>query len=191
MGNLIEQQAIDFSNVPIIQRGVKASVHLEDWEDVLFWDTMIQRVSPGRYNYHPLLALLYCLRNKDSRLSRKDFATCLPHQCKAVELLDNGKGILSRISKDLARMMNSSGILSDIDFVAEEARYSAMGLTEDNAYLRVRGHNLYDLLKCMGHQLCSAQQVDFENQILNASVPSEGSYWEIDCSAGDLRHILI
>lgn len=30
MGNLIEQQAIDFSNVPIIQRGVKASVHLED-----------------------------------------------------------------------------------------------------------------------------------------------------------------
>ena len=82
-------------------------------------------------------------------------------------------------------------IISDIDFVAEEARYFAMGLTEDNAYLRVRGHNLYDLLKCMGHQLCSAQQVDFENQILNASVPSEGSYWEIYCSAGDLRHILI
>lgn len=290
MGNLIEQQAIDFSNVPIIQRGVKASVHLEDWEDVLFWDTMIQRVSPGRYNYlahskadnghqasgssqclkykgymskqffacidsdmnyllqtaninadhyiaqtytyswenhyaeanglqarfasvlpalaqqfdfrhflseyskivyHPLLALLYCLRNKDSRLSRKDFATCLPHQCKAVELLDNGKGILSRISNDLVRMMNSSGVLSDIDFVAEETRYFAMGLTEDNAYLRVRGHNLYDLLKSIGHQLCSAQQVDFENQILNASVPSEGSYLEIDCSAGDLRQILI
>lgn len=36
MDNLIEQQAIDFSNVPIIQRDVKASVHLEDWEDVLY-----------------------------------------------------------------------------------------------------------------------------------------------------------
>ena len=51
MDNLIEQQAIDFSNVPIIQRDVKASVHLEDWEDVLYWDTIIQRVSPGKYNY--------------------------------------------------------------------------------------------------------------------------------------------
>ena len=290
MGNLIEQQAIDFSNVPIIQRGVKASVHLEDWEDVLYWDTMIQCVSPGRYNYlahsksdnghlasgssqclkyvgymsnkffacidsdmnyllqasnidvahyvaqtytyswenhyaeanglqdrlasvqpaiaqkfdfrcflseyskavyHPLLALLYCLRNKDSRLSRKDFAACLPHQCKAAELLNNGKGLLSKISKDLACMMNSSGVLSDIDFAAEEARYSAMGLTEDNAYLHIRGHNLYDLLKSMGHQLCSVHHVDFENQVLNASVPSEASYWEIGRSSGDLRQILI
>lgn len=290
MGNLIEQQAIDFSNVPIIQRGVKASVHLEDWEDVLFWDTMIQRVSPGRYNYlahskadnghlasgssqclkytgymskqffacidsdmnyllqmaninadhyvaqtftyswenhyaeanelqvrfasvlpivaqqfdfrqfllgysrivyRPLLALLYCLRNKDFRFSRKDFAACLPHQCKAVELVDNGKAILSRISNDLARMLNSSGVLSDIDFNLEETRYSAMGLSEDTAYLHVRGHNLYDLLKSIGHQLCSVHHVDFENQILNASLPLEGSYWEIDHCVGDLRQILI
>ena len=51
MANLIEQQAIDFANVPIIQRDIRASVHLEDWEDVLFWDTMIQREAPGRYNY--------------------------------------------------------------------------------------------------------------------------------------------
>ena len=71
MGNLIEQQAIDFSNVPIIQRGVKASVLLEDWEDVLFWDTMIQRVSPGQYNYlahskaengHPASGSSQCLK---------------------------------------------------------------------------------------------------------------------------------
>lgn len=141
--------------------------------------------------YHPLLALLYCMRNKDSRFSRKDFAACLPHQCKAVELLDNGRGILSRISNNLARMLNCSGVLSDIDFIAEETRYSAMGLTEDNAYLHVRGHNLYDLLKSMGHQLCSAQQVDFENQILNAAVPSTGSYWEIDRSTTDIQKILI
>ena len=88
-------------------------------------------------------------------------------------------------------MLNCSGVLSDIDFIAEETRYSAMGLTEDNAYLHVRGHNLYDLLKSMGHQLCSAQQVDFENQIQNAAVPSTGSYWEIDRSTTDIQKILI
>ena len=36
MGNFIEQQALDFANVSLIQRDVVASVHLEDWEDVLF-----------------------------------------------------------------------------------------------------------------------------------------------------------
>ena len=35
MGNFIEQQALDFANVSLIQRDVVASVHLEDWEDVL------------------------------------------------------------------------------------------------------------------------------------------------------------
>ena len=245
MANFIEQQATDFANVPIIQRGIRASVHLEDWEDVLFWDTMIQRVAPGRYNYlayskadnghrasgcsqclkyigytskqffvcidsdmnwllqkedmdashylaqtytyswenhyavadhlqkrlaavlpdvarqfdfrlflseyskivyHPLLALLYCLRNKDARLSQKKMFDCLPHQCKAVELLHNGKGILAEIDNRLSSLLNHSGILFDIDFETEEARYAALGLTEENAYLHTRGHNLYDLV---------------------------------------------
>jgi hypothetical protein len=44
MSNLIEEQALDFANVHYINRKIKASVHLEDWEDVLFWDTMIQRM---------------------------------------------------------------------------------------------------------------------------------------------------
>ncbi len=203
MANLIEQQALDFANVPIIQRGVRASVHLEDWEDVLFWDTMIQRVQPGRYNYlayskaeggqrasgsshcmkyvgytsnrffvcvdsdmnylmqtpgmdaskyvaqtytyswenhyaqadglqqrlavvlprlqfdikdfltqyskivyRPLLVLLWCLRNNDNRITKRDFTSCLPHQCKALELKNSGEGILQRMARDLESLLN-------------------------------------------------------------------------------------
>ncbi len=289
MANLVEQQAIDFANVPIIQRGIKASVHLEDWEDVLFWDTMIQRVSPGRYNYlayskadngeratgssqclrymeflserffvcidsdmryllneagidsdhfisqtytyswenhyckashlqarlakalpvvaqkfdfvqflneysrivyHPFLALLYCLRTHDARISRKDFTACLPHQCKAEQLANNGNGILCVIEQGLTDLIANSGVESDVDFDQEEKRYAELGLTMENAYLHVRGHNLYDLLKSIGHQLCSSYQVDFENQILNKSVPEEESYWQIGKVGEDLRHIL-
>jgi len=290
MANLIEQQAIDFANVPIILRGIRASVHLEDWEDVLFWDTMIQRVAPGRYNYlayskadngqrasgssqcmkyigytskrffvcvdsdmnhlmhkadmdvahclaqtytyswenhyaeavrlqsdlaavlpeaaakfdfqqflsayskivyRPLLALLYCLRNKDSRVTQKAFSACLPHQCKATELPDNGRGVLLRTEQNVNVMLNNSGILPEIDFSAEAARYVSMGLEESNAYLHVRGHNLYDLIKSIGHQLCSVHKVDFENSILNATVPDENSYWEVKYVADDLRQILL
>lgn len=287
MGNLIEQQALDFANVPIIQRGVRASVHLEDWEDVLFWDTMIQRIHPGRYNYlayskaeggqrasgssqcmkyvgytssrffvcvdsdmnylmqtpgmdasqyvaqtytyswenhyaqadglqqrlsavlpqlqfdirgflaqysklvyRPLLALLWCLRNKDKRLTRRDFATCLPHQCKAAELRNGGEGILQKMERDLTILLDRSGVLADVDIEAEAKRYAALDVTEDNAYLHVRGHNLYDLLRSMGRQLCSAHQVDFENRVLNASLPETNRYWQLTRVSSDLTQIL-
>lgn len=290
MANLIEQQAIDFANVPIIQREFRASVHLEDWEDVLFWDTMIQRIAPGRYNYlayskadngqratgisqcmkyvgytskqffvcvdsdmtfffntarmdathylaqtytyswenhyaeaehlqnrfvavlpdiaatfdfhrflfdyskivfHPLLALLYCLRNKNSRITQKKFWACLPHQCKSAELSDNGEGVLLKVKQKLDALLSQSGILGVIDFDAEEARYASIGLEEGNAYLHVRGHNLYDLIKSIGHQLCSSHKIDFENRILNMSVPEIDAYWEVEHAANDLQQILL
>ena len=286
-GNLIEQQALDFANVPIIQRGVRASVHLEDWEDVLFWDTIIQRTHPGRYNYlayskaeggqrasgssqcmkyvgytssrffvcvdsdldylmqtpsmdasrfvaqtytyswenhyaqsdglqqrlsavlpllqfdirsflaqyskttyRPLLALLWCLRNKDNRLTRRAFATCLPHQCKAVELRNGGEEILQKMERDLTDLLDRSGVLAEVDMEAEAKRYAALGVTEDNAYLHVRGHNLYDLLRSMGRQLCSAHQVDFDNHVLNASLPETNHYWQLTRVSDDLTQIL-
>ena len=290
MGTFIEQQAIDFANVPIIQRGIKASVHLEDWEDVLFWDTMIQRVSPGRYNYlayskaengqrasgssqclkyightskrffvcidsdmnyllqtaninashfvaqtytyswenhyteasrlqtaftsvapfavqkfnfkvfltdysrivyHPLLALLYCLRNKDPRITLRDFSACLPHQCKFDEMSNNGRSILTRIEEGLSDILSRSGISSEIDYKAEERRYRQLGLSVENAFLHIRGHNLYDLLKSIGHQLCSCRKIDFENQVLNATLPETTDYWEIEQTANDLHQILL
>ena len=284
MGNLIEQQALDFANVPLIQRDVKASVHLEDWEDVLFWDTMIQRTHPGHYNYlayskadnghrasgssqclkylghtskrffvcidsdmnyllqqpginassyvaqtytyswenhyamaealqqrlekavpqvgfsfggfihnysatvyRPLLALLWCLRNNDHRITRRGFASCLPHQCKASELANNGQGLLLKMQHNMADLMQN---VPDVDIEAEATRYAALGLTEANAYLHVRGHNLYDLLRSMGRQLCSAHQVDFENTVLNAALPNHNLYWHLNHVASDLNEIL-
>lgn len=284
MGNLIEQQALDFANVPLIQRDVVASVHLEDWEDVLFWDTMLQRVHPGRYNYlahskadnghrasgssqcmryvghtskrfficvdsdmnylmqtpamdatrfvaqtytyswenhyaqaealqqrlkeaapqvgfdfrdflnaystvvyRPLLALLHSLRTNDGKITRRAFAACLPHQCKASELANGGRGLLLKMQTDLDSLMQNA---SGVDIEAEAARYAALGLTESNAYLHVRGHNLYDLLRSMGRQLCSSHRVDFENAVLNATLPATSAYWQLQHVATDLTQIL-
>ena len=51
MRDHIREQAEYFSNIPLIERGVRASVHLEARADVLFWDTLLQRYRPGKYNY--------------------------------------------------------------------------------------------------------------------------------------------
>ena len=43
--------ALDYANVPKIDRRIVASVHLENREDELFWDTILQRHHSGKYNY--------------------------------------------------------------------------------------------------------------------------------------------
>lgn len=47
----IKHTALDFANVPLINRDIIASVHLENQEDELFWDTLLQSHRPGKYNY--------------------------------------------------------------------------------------------------------------------------------------------
>lgn len=47
----IEARALDYSNVPLIDRRIVASVHLENSDDELFWDTLLQHNKPGKYNY--------------------------------------------------------------------------------------------------------------------------------------------
>lgn len=47
----IEASALDYANVPLIDRRIVASVHLENWNDELFWDTLLQHNKPGKYNY--------------------------------------------------------------------------------------------------------------------------------------------
>ena len=59
----IREQAEYFANIPLIDRKVRASVHLEAEADVLFWDTMFQRYRPGKYHYiyhiHRLFPVLF------------------------------------------------------------------------------------------------------------------------------------
>ena len=51
MSNIFEDQARDFTNVPIIRRDVIASVHLENADDKKFWDPILQKQHPGKYNF--------------------------------------------------------------------------------------------------------------------------------------------
>ena len=51
MADNILSQARHYNNLPIIKRDIRSVVHLEDAEDEPFWDTILQRVRPGKYHY--------------------------------------------------------------------------------------------------------------------------------------------
>ena len=51
MADVYQEQARFFANVPLMQSGVVASVHLADGDDKGFWDAMLQTQHPGRYYF--------------------------------------------------------------------------------------------------------------------------------------------
>lgn len=51
MENIYEIQARYYTSIPLLDRKYVASVHVENKEDTLFWNTMLQRVRKGEYYF--------------------------------------------------------------------------------------------------------------------------------------------
>ena len=287
MADIYQLQAIYFANVLYYQEGVKACVHLEDYDDIAFWNAMLQNQRPGQYyfithsrspkgyeskgsrhclNYKPylsrrffigidsdmrylmqeqavdaahfvcqtytyswenhyceartlqerftslcpdracqfdfeaflsaysavvfkpLLLLLYCLKNHKSDFTKKQFDACLPHQCKGIELADNGKMLIERIAYSFGPYLNTP-LAKSIDFEAEKNYCDALNVTEQNAYLHVRGHNIFDLVAYIGDLLCHGTSVSFKRDVLMKELPPQ-TYWQIEKVATDIASIV-
>ncbi|MDE6394267.1 MAG: hypothetical protein K2K77_02895, partial [Duncaniella sp.] len=67
--------------------------------------------------------------------------------------------------------------------------FTVEGLTPDNAYLHIQGHQLYKLVRHIGTLLCKGTGVAFTGEILNTARQVSG-YEEIDCVQSDLKTIL-
>jgi hypothetical protein len=287
MADVYQEQARFFANVPLMQSGVVASVHLEDGDDKGFWDAMLQTQHPGRYYfishsrspkgfdtkgceqclkyrpylskrfficidsdmryllqepnldasnyvcqtytyswenhyceasalqrrfekqcpdkaatfdfsifltelskvlYKPLLLLLYCLKNDKPDFNLHMFSACLPNQCKRVELADNGKSLIERITKNFDQHLNSQ-FAQSVDFEPEGSYCKALDVNEENAYLHVRGHNVFDLVAYIGDLLCRGTSVSFINDVLMSELPPQ-DYWQIKKVASDIAVIV-
>lgn len=67
-----------------------------------------------------------------------------------------------------------------------KGEYEDLGLTEESAYLHVRGHNLYALVKSIGVHLVP----DFEYEVLLKELPNSTDYRELSDVVADLNIIL-
>ena len=286
MADIYQEQARYFANVPLMQSGVVASVHLEDGDDKSFWNAMLQSKRPGRYYfvthsrspkgydttgceqclkyrpylskrfficidsdmryllqepnldassfvcqtytyswenhyceasalqhrfetqspdkattfdfqaflsslskviYKPLLLLLYCLKNDKTDFNLRMFSACVPNQCKRDELADNGKALVERIEKNFEQYLNTS-FAKSVDLDAESNYCQTLNVNEQNAYLHMRGHNIFDLVAYMGDLLCRGTSVSFKNDILANELPPQ-NYWQIKKVASDIASL--
>ena len=137
----------------------------------------------------PLLILLHSKQNNDKEIAEKEFNACLPKQCRRIELEDSGKALLANISDLFTELLDKhKTYIEKINLDEERKRYSALGLTKDNAYLHIRGHNIFDLLEYIGRLLCRPQRLNFKDDILKRCFSSE-SYWEIEHIISDIKSL--
>ena len=287
MATIYQEQARFFANVPLMEAGVVASVHLEDGDDKVFWDAMLQDRHSGHYYfithsrspkgydtkgceqclkyrpylskrfficidsdmryllqepnlnaanficqtytyswenhyceasalqrrferlcpdkaatfdfsifltelskimYKPLLLLLYCLKNDKQDFNLRMFSACLPNQCKRDELVDNGKPLIERITKNFEQHLNSQ-IAKSVDFEAEINHCQTLKVNEGDAYLHVRGHNIFNLVAYIGDLLCRGTSVSFKSDVLMDKLPPK-NYWQINKIASDIAEIV-
>lgn len=284
--NIYKSQAEYWKNLPIIDRSIKACVHLEDEEDIFFWDTILQKCDAGKYLYipyskskeghdthgceqclkflpflsdtfficidsdyryllqqpnidakhyvlqtytyswenhlcekssleancktvglisdfdftsflselshilyKPLLILLHSKQHDDKEITDKEFNGCLPKQCHRKELEDSGKQLLANISGRFTELIDKhKPYIEELNLDNESKRYEQLGLTEDNAYLHIRGHNLFDLLGYIGRLLCREQELHFKDDILKRGFKTE-NYWEILHIISDVKSL--
>ena len=284
MADNILSQARHYNNLSLIKRDIRSVVHLEDAEDEPFWDTILQRVRPGKYHYvrysksekgnnttgcnqclkfrpylssrfficidsdlrylmgepdidvdhyviqtytyswenhycqdnvlgssvtvnaaglgfnfstfytnlshalfEPLLLLLYCKRMGNNLLTEQVFRQKLKKQCTSAEVQNDGAGYVQYITQTFAPILLGSGAIG-FNAGVEAANYAAKGLYRDNAYLHVRGHNIYELTAYIGKMFSKPLRVCFEADVLKKSAIG-GVYWEYAEIVKDLRRI--
>ena len=137
--------------------------------------------------YKPLLLLLYCKRTGSNLLTEKSFRQIFKKQCTAAEAGNNGAGYVEYIKQSFAPLLaGSSSIGFDAD--AESVTYAARGLDKDNAYLHVRGHNIYDLSVYIGRMLSTPLRINFVSDVMNKAAIG-GDYWEYKQIENDLKII--
>lgn len=135
--------------------------------------------------YVPLIILVNEIRNNTNRITLKEFRHCIPNQCSKVEMKNNGEKLLERISLNLSTLITSD-VLSSYDLAAEKTKYESIGLNKDNAYLHIRGHEIYDLVKYIGMRHCPDPNIKFKDHILN-SINLEFTYPEMSSIIQDLK----
>ena len=83
----------------------------------------------------------------------------------------------------------NSPFAKSVDFEAESSYCHALNVNEQNAYLHIRGHELFDLLSYIGDLLCRGTSVSFKKDVLLHELPLQ-NYWQIKKVVSDISTIV-
>ena len=137
--------------------------------------------------YEPLLLLLYCKRVGCDLLNERSFNSLLKKQCTAAEVQNDGMGYVQYIIQAFATFL-LKGESVGFNMSAESANFASMGLNRDNAYMHIRGHNIYERTTYIGKMFSRPLQLNFQKDVVK-NVTVGGSYWEYERIEDDLKRI--
>lgn len=125
-----------------------AAIAVHDFNFCLFLEAYSKVV------YKPLLWFLFLRRRGINCFTQKMFNNILALQYKHGDFENNGENMILRLKQSADSVCQQLEVKhSTFDFEAEKRFYETLGVTETNAYLHIRGHNLYDLLLSIGNKL--------------------------------------
>lgn len=108
--------------------------------DLFIWHLYFQNADPSRFSQFEFDAYISLSNSKNFPLTRDN----------AGRALDELRTRVERKTGYLGRQYPNA----DLEVVRE--KYRKLGLTPDNVYLYVRGHNLYDLISLICKEVCKA-----------------------------------
>lgn len=135
--------------------------------------------------FRSLMVMLY-LQSHNNQMLYKQLLNCLPTQCKRSDLADNGEVLLSHIEENINHLMEN---VDDAELEEVKGQLEKLDINETNAYLHIRGHNLFDLMKYIGLLLTKGSLVSFYKDVLTNGIPID-TYWEKDKIEADIKDIL-
>ncbi len=135
--------------------------------------------------YKGLLLIIHESKSGDNTFLAK-FLRIMPNQCVTAKLVNNGEQICNEIKEAIEALWDDSG---QPDLKEEEKTCTALGITSDNAYMYMRGHNIYDFIESIGRTICKVRDVSFKRDVLNSNILTVG-YREVEKIQEDLKAIL-
>lgn len=141
----------------------------------------VEQLSPLLFS--PYMYVLY-----HSGAKIKEVFKCLPAQVKQASIANNGQCLLQEIEQRIENL--------HLDYSAEDAakwteKLKDLGITPQNVYLHVRGHNLYSMIQSIGTLLCHGTNIAFTTDVLQKDLLPDNTYWQLTKVANDLSQIVL
>ena len=117
-----------------------------------------------------LMFLMHVMNMQGTDFTPQILRGCISQQFRKGDEIDSGKAIIQRIENHLEVAMRNSVYYDSFDYEAMTAEFIIKGVTQDNAYLYVRGHNVYSMLNSIGSKLFEGNDLDFEDSVLKSAI---------------------
>ena len=140
---------------------------------------------------YPYFAFVFYLYRKGvDGFTAKDFRNLLPGSCSQQVMASNGNLLLETLDAKFRAKCSTHELWASFQKDLYEGKVDLLEMVPENAYLYVRGHNIYALIRYIGKTIFAHFGINFETAVLRA--PLDKSYLPpaIEKVFSDLQKIL-